>query len=301
MADSLFQKYVVRGVNPGAHVCILAGVHGDEWEPMAAVRSLIQELEERLVAGTVTLVPVLNESAFVRRTRTGEDGLDLARVFPGDAGGSLTRRLAAQCHELLSGVDFLVDLHTGGQAYQLIPLGGYMYHADAAVLQAQREIALAFGMPFVWGTPTATGRTLSSAAGFNVPAIYAEWGGGSPPDAAAVQGYFDGCLRVLKHLGLVSEAPETATVPVVVEEFQDVAVDLCGTHQAEWAGFFEPAVQLGQYVRRGQSLGTLWMVHNAGSKAVNVPAAQNGTVICLRAIPSVEHGDSLARLVEVQL
>ena len=68
---------------PGPHLLITGGVHGDEFEPMAAIRRLIGPLRAGRIRGRVTLVPVVNEPAFRRGQRTAEDGLDLARTLPG--------------------------------------------------------------------------------------------------------------------------------------------------------------------------------------------------------------------------
>src|SRR5690242_18612501 len=52
------------GRRDGPHVLITGGVHGDEFEPMAALRRLAVELSrhEGAMRGRVTLVPVVNEA-----------------------------------------------------------------------------------------------------------------------------------------------------------------------------------------------------------------------------------------------
>ena len=80
------------GPEPGPHVLITGGVHGDEFEPMAAVRRLIGLLRATPLRGRVTLVPVVNEPAFRLGRRTAEDGLDLARTCPGRKDGSVIGR-----------------------------------------------------------------------------------------------------------------------------------------------------------------------------------------------------------------
>ena len=68
----------IKGRSPGPHLLITGGVHGDEFEPMAAVRRLMSAIDADQVHGEVTLIPVVNEPAFGRGQRTAEDGLDLA-------------------------------------------------------------------------------------------------------------------------------------------------------------------------------------------------------------------------------
>jgi len=59
----------IEGRNAGSHLLILAGVHGDEFEPMAAVRRLAKVLSPDELTGRLTLVPVVNEEAFLRGAR----------------------------------------------------------------------------------------------------------------------------------------------------------------------------------------------------------------------------------------
>src|SRR5688500_13219448 len=107
---------VVSGGQPGPRLLITGGVHGDEYEPMAAVRRLIGELDPSALRGTVTLVPVVNEPAFARCARMADDGLDLARTCPGRDDGSITERIAAALARLIRGADYYIDMHTAGVA-----------------------------------------------------------------------------------------------------------------------------------------------------------------------------------------
>jgi hypothetical protein len=89
---SLYRRYEIAGSRPGPRLPILAGVHGDECEPMVAVDVLRRRLAPMEIAGSVVLIPIANESAYRRDGRTGDDELDLARTFPGKREGTLTER-----------------------------------------------------------------------------------------------------------------------------------------------------------------------------------------------------------------
>ena len=71
------QSRVLAGEEQGPHLLITGGVHGDEFEPMVAIRRLARQVEPKSLRGTLTLVPVVNESAFRRKHRCAEDGLYL--------------------------------------------------------------------------------------------------------------------------------------------------------------------------------------------------------------------------------
>src|SRR5438067_896696 len=107
---------IIVGCKPGPSLLITGGVHGDEYEPMAAVRELIQSLNPQRFCGKITLVPVVNEPAFARPSRTADDGLDLARTCPGRPNGTITQRVAHALSGLIRQADYYIDLHTGGLA-----------------------------------------------------------------------------------------------------------------------------------------------------------------------------------------
>jgi len=177
-----------RADDTGPHLLVTGGVHGDEFEPILAIRRLIRLFseEDALVHGRLTLVPVVNESAFFRGHRCGEDGLDLARTCPGHADGSPTERVAAALADLIRSADRYIDLHTGGTELAVFPLVGYMMVSDPAVLEEQRRMARAFNLPVVWGSSAELeGRSLSIARDAGVPAIYTEYLGSSPSATAS--------------------------------------------------------------------------------------------------------------------
>ena len=286
------------GGGDGPHLLITAGVHGDEFEPMAAVRRLLRALDARQLRGRVTIVPVVNEPAFRRGARTAEDGLDLARTCPGRPDGSITERVADALSQLIQSADYYIDLHTGGTLLQIVPLAGYMLHRDPRILDAQRRMAKAFNLSLVWGTtPALEGRSLSVARDANVPAIYVEHGGGGGCDAGIVQELVAGCTNVMSQLGMLSSSTSASRVQYVIEDDREQSGYLQINHPAPSAGFFQPAVTLGQMIEGGRPLGEV--VDPLGDARVSVAAANSGIVAVLRSFPSVNTGDSLATVIEV--
>ena len=161
----LFETQSIAGHREGPRLLITAGVHGDEWEAVIAVRRLAQTIRPNQLNGRVTLVPILNVPAYRAGQRVGEDGLDLARTCPGRQDGSPTERIAFEFTRLLGDADYFIDLHTGGVRLSIWPLAGYLIHNDQRVLEKQRTMARAFGLSAIWGTdPTVQGRTISVSA-----------------------------------------------------------------------------------------------------------------------------------------
>lgn len=286
----------IKGGN-GPHVLITAGVHGDEYEPMVAVRALIAMLRGRNVRGQVTLVPVVNETAYRLGQRTGDDGRDLARTCPGRANGSSTERAAHALSTLIRTADYYIDLHTGGARLRVLPLVGYGLVPDVAVLDKQRRMARAFGLPVIWGTdPNLEGRSLSVARDARVPAIYAEYHGGAW-DPAGVEAYVRGCLNVLADLGMIDRGPNPpSTPPLVVEDPRPGAGHMQVNHPAPVAGFFEPAVDLGHKVKIGQALGTICDL--LGNRVEPVAAQYAGVVLVIHSPCYIAAGESVGVVLE---
>lgn len=295
------QTLEITGHRPGPHVLITGGVHGDEFEPMVAIRRLTRDIAPQSLCGCVRLVPCVNEPAFRRGMRTAEDGLDLARTCPGRHDGTVTEHIAAILSELIRAADFYIDLHTGGTQLRVLPLVGYMLHRNSSVLDQQRKMARAFGLPIIWGTdPNLDGRSLSVARDGSIPAIYAEYHGGGGFDPEGVDAYVFGCLNVLAAVGSV-DRPVNPPVnePFVVEDNRPTSGHMQINHPAPCEGFFEPAVVLGESVREGTELGTICDL--LGRRRESVRSRYDGLVIVLHTCSRVNAGDGVAVVLETNL
>ena len=294
----MFQRHEFQTDLPGPHLLITGAVHGDEFEPIVAIRRLVDlfttgDAEHTLLCGRLTLVPIVNEGAFWRGQRTAADGLDLARVCPGDSAGSETLRTAAALSALIRTATAYIDLHSGGTANSVAPLAGYVLHPDPKILAAPRRMGRAFNLPIVWGTsPKLDGRSLSVARDAGVPAIYCEHLGSGRCDPAGVQAYVDGCLNVLADFGMLPRTRPADNVRVVIEDPRDESGHLQICNPSPAAGLFEPHVQLGETVAAGTLLGVVTDV--VANERHELRAAAAGHVILLRTFPRVLQGDTLA-------
>jgi len=283
----------IMGDRPGPRLLITGGVHGDEFEPMVAIRRLMAIVNPAELCGRLTLVPVVNEAAFARGNRVAEDGLDLARTCPGKVEGTVTQQTAYALSELIRGADYYIDLHTGGTALAVWPMTGYVLHPEAAVLEKQRLMARAFNLPVIWGTDhRLEGRSLSVARDAKVPAIYTEYLGGGRCAAAGVDAYVDGCLNVMAALGMFEPATVPSRVQIEVEDSRPQSGHMQRCYPASMGGYFEAAVELGQKVDVGDPLGRV--VYVLGEVSHDVVATEAGRVLVLRTLPAVREGDSLA-------
>jgi len=291
-------KKVIEGRESGPHLLVTGGVHGDEFEPMAAVRRLIKQFDRLALRGRLTLVPVVNEAAFEYKHRFADDGLDLARTCPGSADGSVTQRTAHALSKLIRDADFYIDLHTGGTTFSVWPMTGYVLHDDTNILNHQREMAKSFNLPFVWGTyGKLNGRSLSVARDANVPAIYAEYLGGARMDPQGVLDYVDGCLNVMTYLEMVDRKQPHTRIKHIVEDGRENAGHMQIQNPAPIAGFFDPQVRLGQRIAIGEPIGSICDV--LGDQLITIRSKQTGVVLMLKTFCRVDQGEAVAVVVEV--
>lgn len=294
------QQHRLAGSSSGPHVLITGGVHGDEFEPMAAIRRLHGLLKSKSLRGSVTLIPVVNEAAFRRGSRVGADGLDLARTCPGNEHGSPTEQVAAALAQLIQSANFFIDLHTGGTRLRVQPLSGYMLHPDPAILDWQRKMCAAFGLPILWGTDyRLNGRSLSVARDAKVPAIYTEYQGGGGCDPQGVDAYVAGCLNVLRLVGVLDEpVSKPSSALEIYEDHRPNAGHMQINHPAPIEGFFDPAVSLGQTVEKDQLFGTVSDV--LGGDVRPIHAAHTGKVLVLHTFSRVEAGECLGVILDTK-
>lgn len=292
------QNRTIEGSADGPHVLITAGVHGDEFEPMACVRRLLKVIEPDGLRGRLTLVPTVNEGAYRNKHRFDTDGLDLARVFPGFAHVPDTLRTAHLLAGLIHEADYYIDLHTGGTTMMVTPMVGYCLHEDAGIHDKQRDMARAFNLPFVWGTSgKLPGRSLSVARDAGVPALYTEYLGGARCTPEGVQDLFDGCLNVLGLLDMIDREQPADRIDHFVEDERELSGYMQIQNPAPMEGFFEPAVTLGQSIERGDLIGTVCDV--MGDRVEPVHAMQTGIVLTLKSFPRVDENEGVAVIVEV--
>nr|MBA3451376.1 succinylglutamate desuccinylase/aspartoacylase family protein [Chloroflexia bacterium] len=144
--------YVACAARPGPTIVAIGGTHGDEYEGPVGLKNLIRELDpDRLVAGRLIVLPVLNIPAFRAARRDSPlDGENMNRVFPGDAHGTITRRIARfVTDEVFARADVVIDLHSAGVGFEMIRCMSFHQVDDPARLAEFRETALLFGTPFV--------------------------------------------------------------------------------------------------------------------------------------------------------
>ena len=295
----MIKVHRIDSQRPGPNLLLIAGVHGDEYEPILAALELVKDLPGLLESGSVSIVPISNESAYMCGMRMGEDGLDLARTCPGNSKGTVTERAASEISILIRKSDYLIDMHTGGLSYDIYPLAGYMLHPSPEVLKKQQEMAIAFNLPLVWGTDSLLeGRTLSVARDAEVPAIYVEYGGGAGTRPNVVQVYKSGVMNVLRYLNMLKDPIiQTECDKYWIEDYRQDSGYLQGKMPSPVDGIFVANVKIGAMIKAGEVFGKV--IESISGKQFDLYADIDGLVFLLRTIVKVKPGDALGGIMQI--
>jgi len=276
---------VVNGAQPGPRLALSAGVHGDEYDPMAAVRRVLAETDPATLRGTLIGLPCVNTPAFDAAARTsGIDHGNLNRIFPGDAGGSISQRIAATFVEVvIPAIDALVDLHTGGVKGEIMPLTV----VQAGFEELAYDLGRAIGHEVIWkgGRWGGTARIATLEAG--KPAVTVEVGGGVYREEV-VAAHAEAVRNAMRHLGMLDGEPAAP----------DTWTEVAGSFgRAAAGGFLELHMEPGERKRAGEPLATI--VDHVGEVRERVAAPADGIVLWTRRLHTVQPGDELVIFGEV--
>lgn len=268
---------VVHSGRPGPVLCVGAGIHGDEYDSMQAVRQVVEEIDDGEMSGILVAMPCINTAAFDAASRTsGIDHANLNRIFPGDATGSYSLRLAATfVEEIVPRIDAFVDLHTGGTFGEIAPL--------AIVQQGFEELAtglgLSIGHEIIWrgGAWGGTARAATLAAG--KPAVTVEAGGGTCRDEI-VDLHRRSIFNVLRAMRMLPGAPARR------ERYTAV---LGSFARSANGGFFVPHSKPGDHVKAGELIARI--VDHLGSDVEEVVAPNDGIVLWQRRLRTIRPGE----------
>ena len=280
------------GRQPGPTLLVVAGIHGDEYEGMAALREVFADLDPATMRGSFLAIPVANPLAYAARTRSTPaqvDGLNLARVFPGDAGGTVTQRLA---HHLLCLVernvgagDLFVDLHSGSADVIFAQMVGFR-DVSGSGRGASEEAARHFGFTRVGVFLTAPVRSTPRQRG-----VGSRRSGPRPPGARdATRRTWRHMSPVLRNLLTYLRIHDHGPAPVRFDGPACPTLDVFSPA----GGFFRTAVQLGDEVDRDARLGGI--VDLDGDVVADVIAPMAGEVWAWRATPAVRPGELIGMI-----
>jgi len=274
--------HVLAGTGAEPCLAVVAGVHGDEAEGIAAVLGLSRELDLAEIKGRLILVPIANPPAFAAHQRRSPiDGIDLNRVFPGSPNASLSERLAHRLFELVKeNAQFLFTLHSWyatGDALPHVEISGKDLPTRAASFRA----AVASGFSHVRLADWHGGLFPSAANMVGIPSMEAEIGGMGTSRPEYRKQYRDRVRALMRHLQMLPGSPPPPSPEQGTYVSQHVTAGTGGV-------LLSDAV-LGTAARKGDLLGTI--TDPQGTPLEELRSPFDGALMARRTFLSVTPGD----------
>jgi predicted deacylase len=293
----------VIGKEPGPELYVGGGTHGDEINGIEAVLRIPQEIDINKLVGSLTLVPIQNPVAYKFRTRLNPyDPIDPDWVSPGDPMGTYNKRVKHLLDQLASSADCVIDLHTAGRGgtnnpmiYVPPEIGNgagenslklsKVFGGDR-IIQGAQEIdygwPVQFAMPFI-------------AVRKGKMGLYPEAGegGAGTPEEKFVKYFVTGVFNVMKMLNMVEGKVVLQGERIIVDPLKEKAQSA----RANKAGIFNPYVQIGEKVQKGQLLGEIHVIPK-GIEQITAPIG--GLVTWLGCFGPTAKGDRLVTVSSYQ-
>jgi uncharacterized protein len=247
------------------------------------------------LSGTLILVPLVNVASFERLTPhvNPVDNKSMNRFYPGSATGTQSERASlAITRDVVDQCDHLIDLHGGDLDENLRPYSYWTVTGNQKQDDSSKGMALAFGLDHIIISsdrprdPAASRFLENTATTRGKPSITAEAGRSGPVDTKDVDVLVNGVRGVMAYLKMTASGPKPVANPIWIEKIITIS--------AEQDGIFYPEVERDAQVAKGARLGT---VRDYWGKILAEPAAPDGgTIMFVRALPTLRKGDTIANL-----
>ncbi len=197
---------VAKGAKPGKRILFVAGNHGDELNPIAAVQATFATLDPTTMSGTAIALIGPNRSGVENISRTwtinvlGGEQVNPNRTWPGrEDGNTVERHSWLITNKLILGnVDIGIDHHTGGTGIDFARFV-FAYANDPESLR----LGGLFPVDQIMEDPGLPGTLEYALVKAGIPAITTELGGSRGFVTDMVKLGVDGNANVLAHYGVV--------------------------------------------------------------------------------------------------
>lgn len=269
---------VIRSEKKGPVLMLTGGLHGDEINGIEIVRRMLVKNLAVPECGSVIAIPLMNVYGFIQNVRGVPDGKDINRSFPGIKGGSLAKLLAYTImNEIIPQIDYGIDFHTGGASRANFSQIRCVFN-----IEKNMELARAFAPPVLLHSSLIEKSFRKAAHKKGKHILVYETGESLRIDEDGIQQGINGTLRLMKHLKMISEAPEAGKTDIYNKSTW---------LRAKYAGLYLPRVKLGDYIKERQFLGVI--TDPFGNASFRVQSKYNGQVIGLNNNPVVHKGDAI--------
>ena len=287
---------VINGGQPGPVICLLAGIHGDEYEGTLTLHRLARELSESDVHGCLILLPEINAwglKSGIRCNPLDDQNIDYA--FPGSNNGSASERLAFEItHRFIVPSDLILDLRSGGQRLRFVPSTAIRFSTDTEQQKNNESVMIAFGAPNSLRLPASAPNTClqGMTAAMQKTYVQTELGGGSHYDAAMLSIAHTGCMNVLRHSGMLKSELELAATRLL-----EVRNDSWYVY-AQCDGLYEPLTFPGEAVWHDEPMANIVSTGSTSSPVAQVFPSHNAALVAHHPGGIVHEGELIAVLAD---
>lgn len=273
---------VHRSKNPGPCLLLIAGMHGDEINGVEIMRRIIKEKYHKVDSGMVICIPIINIYGFINFSRDVPDGKDINRSFPGSRIGSLASQVAHfLISEIIPFIDYGIDFHTGGARINNFP----QIRVEASD-EENLKLAQVFNTHFIINSSLRNGSLRKEAFKLGKRILVYEGGESLRLRKNAIDEGISGMLRVMKHLGMRSDAPVAMNPSRIIEKSTWIRAKSAGLHFAHYRN--------GSAVEAKALVGTVSDPYGNYEVKIRTPSA--GFIIGINNNPVVNRGDALFHL-----
>ncbi|MBN9229649.1 MAG: hypothetical protein BGO90_08155 [Legionella sp. 40-6] len=276
---------VIHGKYAGPCLLIVSTMKGDELNGMEIIKRLVATESFDALAGTLILVPVFNILALISHLKTISYELTLENSFPGKEHGTYGERMAhVFTQEILSKVNYCIELQTGSLNHELLPQV-YCHLKDAEA----RTLAQNFAAPVITQMPSVANSFWHTTEALHIPLIRYQAGEALRLNEPAILTGLQGIRQVLRALTMLplGHAEETSFIPIFSESQEWV--------YSHVSGMLASHVELGQLIHRQDVLG---MVSDPLGVNTTQPvrAAMDGIVVGINRHPLIHEGQTLFKI-----
>jgi hypothetical protein len=285
---------VVQGARPGPVLAIVSGAHGTEYASILAVETLIDAVDPAALSGTLILVPMVNVPSFEKLTPhvNPYDSKSMNSRYPGDMSGTQTDRASSVItKQVVEQCDHLIDLHGGDLDENLRPYSYWTVTGNTQQDDFSRAMVLAFGLDHIIISdrpkdPKASRFLENTATTRGKPSFTAEAGRSGPVVIGDVSMLVAGSMNVMRYLKMLAGPARTVAQPIWIGEIVTITAD----HD----GIFYPTVDRDAHVISGAKIG--FVTDYLHRPVQDVLATASGTIMFIRALPSLKKGDTMANI-----
>jgi len=265
----------------------LCGMHGDEKSGLFVINELLKEVKE--LQGTIDIVLATNPLAQALQQRVSpNDSHDLNRVFPGNAKGEFTQRIAKEVVRLCEGASIVIDLHTFQDNAPIVAI--FMNSGTSTIRKKIKDLIKIFSPDAVWKLNFAsqdeaklTGALGPILANMEIPNFAVEMPECFLISDDQIKRVKEGLLGVLGNVGISKSDIEIGkTSPPM---FHKINI------RTDNAGLFLPAKKVLSKVTPGDIVGQL--VRLPLFEAEDMKASCSGTLLVIKTRDLVSTGDTI--------